>query len=234
MWATGSSFCKPAHMRVMVPANSRCICVGSSRDQGVRSTGIRVAKARSVALWEGHTVSACSRTVSSRCFWVWQCDLLSNHKRCHELALDQSWMGATSVAATWREREDWRVVRAVSRLESEMVLLRFFEIPYHPRFLLQELIIQSSKLYSLVFKADWPVLRTMARCENAILPLWNIPAFPPQDGVDIVESEEPSSSLDYAPIYPEIPVCRMESMDALRTWKDSAVSWEPETQNISR
>ena len=34
----------------------------------------------------------------------------------------------------------------------------------------------------VVYKADWLALRTLTRCEIAILPLWDIPGFSQQDG----------------------------------------------------
>ena len=42
--------------------------------------------------------------------------------------------------------------------------------------------------------AEWLVLRRMARCESAILPLWDLPGLPQRTG------------------NPEIPATRMESM----------------------
>ena len=46
-------------------------------------------------------------------------------------------------------------LRAVSRLECEVVPLRFFEILFQPRFFLQELIIRISKVERLIQRADW-------------------------------------------------------------------------------
>ena len=45
-----------------------------------------------------------------------------------------------------REREEWSVLRAVRRLQCETVPISFFEIPFQPRFLLEELIFLSSKM----------------------------------------------------------------------------------------
>ena len=101
--------------------------------------------------------------------------------------------------------------RAVSRLECEMVLLNFFEIPFQPRFLLQELIFLSSKMDSWLHETEWPALRTMDRCdEHAVLPLLDLQVF--RSGLEMVETEESSASLGFAPSHPEIPACRMESM----------------------
>ena len=52
------------------------------------------------------------------------------------------------ISNSYLERVEWTVPRAVSRLECEMVPLTF-EIPFQPRFLLQELIFLSSKKDSL-------------------------------------------------------------------------------------
>ena len=54
-------------------------------------------------------------------------------------------------------RADWRVNGAPEFLRDSF-----------PASVLAGLIIQSSKVDSLVHKADWLALRTMARCEKAM------------------------------------------------------------------
>ena len=44
------------------------------------------------------------------------------------------------------DREEWSALRAVIRLECEKVPLSLLELPFQPRFLLQELIFLSSKM----------------------------------------------------------------------------------------
>ena len=86
-----------------------------------------------------------------------------------------------------REREEWSVLRAVSRLVCEMVPLSFFEVPFQPRFLLQELIFQSSKVDSFGFVDlfGWPSVRWL-----------DIPGFTQHAGRrDMVETEESIASF---------------------------------------
>ena len=59
----------------------------------------------------------------------------------HELARPfRPTMDGCHILNSHLKREEWRVLRGVCRLECKMVPLSFFEIPFQPRFLLQELI----------------------------------------------------------------------------------------------
>ena len=82
---------------------------------------------------------------------------------------------------------------------------------------------------SWVHRTDWLALRTMARCENAILPIWDIPGLPQRTGGNMVETEESSASLGYAPTYSKIPVYRMESMAGTEHAEGCRGLWEPRT-----
>ena len=86
------------------------------------------------------------------------------------------WFGSVCVvhiSNSHLEREDWGVVRAVSRLESVIVPLGFFEIPSPLRFLLQ---------------VGWPYVRWLAarmRCSHS----WTFRVCSQQDGVDIHQTD---------------------------------------------
>ena len=130
---------KPARMRVTLFANSKCICVGSSRDQG---WGIDKHPSGESSLSRAAGRSYLLRFLSHRIFVV-----------LFGLAMRPSFKPQTLIhelarlfrsVVEWRchisdshlEREDSGVLRAVSRLECEMVPLGFFEIPFYPPFLL--------------------------------------------------------------------------------------------------
>ena len=61
-------------------------------------------------------------------------------------------------------------------------------------------------------KINWLTLRTMARCENAILALWDTPVLPQCSGSEMVETEESNSSSGFTPGHPQIPAHHTESI----------------------
>ena len=80
------------------------------------------------------------------------------------------------------EREEWFAVREVARHECGVVPLGFFDVSFQSRFFLHEIIKRSSSLddcaaerSSWLSEAGWHALRTIAHCENAMLPIGLLP-----------------------------------------------------------